>query len=635
VSKFSYAGTDDRLHKYTAEVVPWLWFLTMTADCRIFQEKTVPDIIEQIFNDLGFSDFETQGIKGAHPVWEYCVQYRETDFDFVSRLMEQEGIFYYFRQEQGKHTLVLADQVNTYEDCPENEVTCGSSGRSVESDDMITSWAHEYVYRPGKWAQTDYNFESPGDSLMTNTNTIVELDKIDKYEVYDYPGEYAYKEDGNTIVKLRMEEEEVSHDVVVASSLCRTFRPGGKFTLTAHRNDAEAGKSYVLLAVDHFASVSGVYATSSGSTVEYSNHFTCIPSSTVFRPARTTPKPIVQGSQTAVVVGPAGEEIHTDKYGRVKVQFFWDREGQKDDKSSCWMRVAQLWAGQNWGSIHIPRIGQEVMVDFLEGDPDRPIVTGRVYNNDQMPPYELPANKTVSGIKSRSTKGGGPSNFNEIRFEDKKGGEELYIHAEKDKTIMVENDETATVGHDLTLLVQNNKSETVGVDESISIGNNRTETVGANESLTVGASRTRNVGQNEQVTVGVNRTHTVGVNEAITVGASQEITVGAARTVTVGATQSTSIGASLSESIAASKSVSVGGDQTVSVGGSDSLTVGGNLTVEAGDSITLKTGGAEIIMKKDGTITIKGKDINVEGSGKINMKAGSDVTIKGSKILQN
>ncbi len=455
VSRFAageLAGAGMRM--YRAEVVPWLWLLTRTADCRIFQNKSSPEIIEQIFKDLGFSAYRLT-LKGPYPKRDYCVQYRETDFDFVSRLMEQEGIFYFFQHEPGKHTLVLADQKSAYRDCPEKEVV-HSTGSLIPNH--ITRWNHEYEFRSGKHAQTDYNFETPAIDLMTQSTTTVPLPDNKKYEVYDYPGAYGVKAVGGERTRVRMEEDEVGYEVVRGASTCVTFTPGGKFTLKAHECQSEAGKGYAITAIEH-AGQDRSYLGGGGEG--YGNTFTCIPDSVVFRPARLTPRPVVQGPQPAVVVGPKNEEIYTDKYGRVKVQFFWDREGKKNENSSCWLRVAQGWAGKSWGMFFLPRIGQEVLVDFLEGDPDRPIVTGCVYNAEQMPPYELPKYQSQSVLKTRSTKGGTAENFNELRFEDKKGSEDVYFHAEKDFHRVVENDDDLKVGHDQTIEIKNKRTATV------------------------------------------------------------------------------------------------------------------------------------------------------------------------------
>jgi type VI secretion system secreted protein VgrG len=481
VSRFTAASLRFRgMRQYRAEVVPWLWFLTRAADCRIFQNLAAPDIIQQVFQKLGLTDFELN-LKASYVKRDYCVQYRESDFNFVCRLMEQEGICYWFRHENGKHTLVLADQASAYKDCDEKQVDY-SPGSLVPNH--VTNWEHQYEFRPGKYAQTDYNFETPSTSLMTNETTVVKLPGNDKFEVYDYPGLYAKTADGKAATRVRMEEEETPYNVVRGAGNCRSFTPGGKFTLKSHDCSSEAGQSYVVTSIEHSAR-EGSYTTEDDKGEVYRNTFTCIPSSVPFRPARTAHKPVVQGPQTAVVVGPKGEEIYTDKYGRVKVQFFWDRVGKKDENSSCWIRVAEGWAGKNWGIVFNPRIGQEVIVDFLEGDPDRPIITGRVYNAEQMPPYALPGNQTQSVIKSRSSKGGGTANFNELRFEDKKDSEEIYFHAEKDFNRVVENNDTLKVGSDKaddgsqTIEVYHHRTETVKTgDEKVTIEKgNRTVTV--------------------------------------------------------------------------------------------------------------------------------------------------------------
>jgi type VI secretion system secreted protein VgrG len=514
VSRFSAGSLQFRsLRQYRAEVVPWLWFLARTADCRIFQNKTAPDIVEQIFKDLGFSAYELN-LKATYVKREYCVQYRETDFNFVSRLLEQEGIFYWFRHENGKHTLVLADQASAYKDCLEKDVEY-SPGSFVPNH--VSEWEHRYEFRPGKWAQTDYNFETPSTSLMTNTNTVVKLPGNDRYEVYDYPGEYLKKGDGEAATKVRMQGDEVPFDVVAGAGTCSTFTPGGKFTLKKHDCASEAGKGYVITSIRHEANEAS-YQTGEAPVFTYRNSFTCVPDAVTFRPARTTPEPVVQGPQTAVVVGPSGEEIYTDKYGRVKVQFFWDREGKKNENSSCWIRVAQGWAGKNWGIVFHPRVGQEVVVSFLEGDPDRPLITGRVYNADQMPPYELPKNQTQSTIKSRSSKGGGTTNFNELRFEDKKGNEQVFLHAEKDMDWRVKNDSREFVVNDRHQVIKGDHRGSVEKDCHLTVKGNRVEAVKQDHSVHVTGNRMEKIDQNASHQVGMKRQEKVGTNYALDAG---------------------------------------------------------------------------------------------------------------------
>ena len=632
VRRFSGEALATRhLRRYRAEIVPWLWFLKRTNDCRIFQNQTVPQIIEDIFSDHGLADFDTGGIQGDHPERVYCTQYRESDFDFVSRLMEEEGIFYYFRHEEDKHTMVLADGTSAYKDCEENEIEF-TQGSLVARH--ISSWEHQYEFRSGKWALQDYNFETPSTSLLVNTDTLVDLPSVDKYEVYDYPGEYGDKGEGDSLSKLRMEEEEVGFDRVQGASNCRSLYAGGKFTLTRHECPAEESKSYVITGVEHSAHESS-YSENGGGLSDYSNSFGCVPAEVSFRPERQTHSPVIRGLQTAVVVGPSGEEIHTDEYGRIKVQFHWDRYGKSDENSSCWIRVAQGWAGKTWGSVFLPRIGQEVVVAFLEGDPDQPLVISSVYNAEQMPPYGLPSNKTQSGVKSRSTKGGGGANFNEFRFEDKKGSEQVYLHAEKNMDGVIENDETRSIGNNRTKTVGNdevvdigaNRTETVGQNETITIGQNRTELVNINELITVGMSRERAVGVHETIGIGANRSKKVGNDEDISIGNNEDISIGSNRSEKIGKNQSLEVGENQTEQIGKDETVSVGVNRTHQIGEDDTLSVGKNLSVDAGDQITIKTGSASIVMKKNGDITINGAKITIKGSG--------NVIIKGQKILEN
>ena len=421
VSRFAQSGSEQRFTHYQIEVVPWLWFLTRNADCRIFQNKSIPDIVQQVFTDRGFKDVKNS-LTGTYDPREYCVQYRETDFNFVSRLMEQYGIFYFFQHENGKHTLVLADSTSAYQPCPGQETgQYDPVAGGLEHEDNITGWQMEQELRTGKYSLTDYNFETPSTSLLSSDPTMVKVGGNTAYEIYDYPGEYLNRSQGDATTKVRMQEEETGHLVVSGSSVCRAFASGYKFKLEDHYRD-DMNDSYLLTDVQHVASVGSSYTSAEvGSGEHYSNHFTCIPASVPFRPARITPKPFVQGPQTALVVGKSGEEIWVDKYGRVKVQFYWDRKGKKDENSSCWIRVSQNWAGKNWGAMWIPRMGQEVIVDFLEGDPDRPLITGRVYNAEQIVPYPLPDNQTVSTLKSRSSKGGGSANLQRDSFRRQEG----------------------------------------------------------------------------------------------------------------------------------------------------------------------------------------------------------------------
>ena len=517
----------EELRIYRAEISPWLWFLTRTADCRIFQNKTAVDIIKEVFDDNGFSDYSVAGVKRELSEYVYKVQYRETDFNFVSRLMEDEGIFYYFKHEDGKHTMEIADKKESYYKVEDSSVEVGMAAARFTQIDRLN---HRYEFVPGKWAQRDYNFEDSGTDLTCEESSILGTPNIDNFEVYDYPGLYMHKRagkpnsGGSDLTKIRMEEEEARYHVVDGSGNCPSFSPGGKFSIKKHDIASEIGESYAITHVGHSGTDYSYISDGSGAPA-YSNSFVCIPSDVVYRPKRTTRKPIVEGPQTAVVVGPSGEEIDCDKYGRIKVQFHWDRYGSNDEKSSCDIRVAQMLAGSKWGSVFTPRMGMEVIVSFLEGDPDQPMVTGCVYNDVNMPPYELPSNKTQSGIKSRSSKEGGTDNFNELRFEDKKDEEEVYFHAEKDFNRVVENNDTLKVGFDKmdpgdqTIEIYNNRTETVDQgDETVTIktGNRLVDIDTGNETLNVktGNRETKVDTGNNTLTVAIgNRTTEVSLGK--------------------------------------------------------------------------------------------------------------------------
>ncbi|WP_035607994.1 type VI secretion system tip protein TssI/VgrG [Haloferula sp. BvORR071] len=673
VSEFQQMEPRDQLARYRAIVVPWFWYLTRVADCRIFQQKSIPEIIEAVFSSRNFSQYELR-LSGSYKPLEYCVQYRETDFNFVSRLMEQEGICYYFTHKDGEHTMVLADAPSAHDPCPNCESANYYPWNLGIDFSGIRSWVREGRVCPGAFAHTDFDFKSPGKKLLADTSNPKQHDHAD-YEIYDYPGEYIDRGAGSNYATIRMQELQARHETHRGEADIAGLQVGFQFELKeAFRDDDN--RKYLITRLHHdiHSTPFGSQEVSGGPRF-YQVKLLAIPATVDYRPSRDTPKPLITGPQTAIVTGPGGDEIYTDEYSRVKVHFHWHRHDNSDDKSSCWIRVSQYWAGKQWGSIHIPRIGQEVIVEFLEGDPDRPIITGRVYNGDNMPPYGLPANKTQSGIKSRSSMGGGTSNFNEIRMEDKKGSEQLYIHAEKNQDNIVENDETTSVGHDRTedvghnetihihhdrtetvdnnetITIGVNRTETVGSNEVISIGVNRTETVGSNETITIGSAFTHTVGASETKTVAMMRTHTVGINEMINVGAAQEITVGGVQATTVGASQSNTIGTSQTNTIGSDQETSVGANQSTSVGKNQSFAVGDNratdvgkddtlkvgkkLAIDAGDQILIKTGDASILMKKDGTIQIKGKNITIEGSGQIQVKASKDVTVKGQKIMNN
>jgi type VI secretion system secreted protein VgrG len=533
VSRFTQGETDERLFThYHAQVMPWLWFLTRQADCRIFQNQAVPDIISKIFDPFSFKDFKLN-LKSSYPKLEYCVQYRETSFNFVSRLMEEAGIFYYFdHTTQGKHTMVIADQSTKLTACPGSPVSYDTEVGGLADPQVINHWHVGQEVKTGKCTVTDYNFTTPSTSLLANEPTLVNLSASQPLELYDYPGLHTTKDEGDTVAKVRMQEEEAGYMVVSGAGNCRGMMSGFSFELKNHyRSDQNV--SHVATEVRHFGSAGQSYTTAGTSGGEtYSNHFVCIPASVPYRPLRVTPKPFVQGPQPALVVGKAGEEIWVDKYGRVVVQFYWDRLGQNDENSSCWIRVSQPWAGGNWGAMWIPRIGQEVLVSFLEGDPDRPVITGRVYNADQMPPYELNKYQTRSTFMSRSSKGGGSSNYNELRFEDLKGQEQIFMNAEKDMDQRVENDSREYIGANRHLIVTANQQEKVNADKHLQVVGNHFEKITGNMSLQVTGNQMESVTGNKSLSVTGNQSESVtgNVSLSVTQGKNDSITMGYAMT---------------------------------------------------------------------------------------------------------
>jgi type VI secretion system secreted protein VgrG len=625
VTRMSLGGTFDRRARYHATVRPWLFLMSGRRNSRIFQQQSILDVAKALFREQGFSDFE-ESLDETYAAKDYIVQYQESNFAFVSRLLEGAGISYYFRHEDGKHTLVLTDSISGHETVSGYEAVAfhpEGSGRA-EADETISRWQVTHQWRSGAFATTDYDFEKPRANLLSVSNTNARH-AFGDLEIFDYPGGFSVAADGSTHARVRLEELQSDVELAHGGGNVRGLGTGNLFAFTEFPIESQ-NKKYLIVS-SSFSGTNAPHDSGDADGGEFAFSFTALNADVPFRPPLATARPRVQGPQTAVVVGPQGEEIYVDNYGRVKIQFFWDREGKDDEKSSCWVRVSQAWAGAKWGSVHLPRIGQEVIVDFLEGDPDRPIITGRVYNNDQMPPYDLPANKTQSGIKSRSTPKGGPNNFNELRFEDRKGSELVSGQAEKDLAVLVKNDESRSVGHDRTSSITH--------DETLSVGNNRSTSIGKNEITTIGAAHSVTIGTSETVKVGSTRTHSIGTDESLSVGGKQTITVAAKQTESVGADQALDVGGGRTVNVGKSDSLTVGAALAIKVGKDQTLDVGKTLVVTVADQITIQTGSASIVMKKNGDITLKGKNISLEGTGDVTIKASGNVTIKGTKVSSN
>lgn len=497
---------------YHARIVPWLWFLTRSANSRIFQKKNVVDIVKQVFSDHGFSDFEFR-TQRTYKEYEYKVQYRETDFNFVSRLLEHEGIFYFFQHENGKHKAVFGDAASVFRPGEQEKV----SFVPRPEWEHVHGWHHTYEFRPGKWTLTDYDFKKPQTDLTADQPTVAGPSRMKQYEFFDYPGLYTDKDAGSALARTRIETEEAEYHTVSGQGMVPSFRVGETFTLEHHTIRDEEGKEYALLSVRHHA-LETSYSRADAGPSHYSNSFVALPAKTVFRPPRNTPVPVMHGPQTATVVGPKGEEIYTDEYGRVKVQFRWDRYGKADENSSVFLRVAQNWSGKQWGAQMIPRIGMEAIVEFLEGDPDKPIVTGCFYNATAMPPDALPDNKTRTVFRTRSTPNA--SGFNELSFEDKAGSEQVFLHGERDQDIRIKNDTKEWIGHDRYLIVKRHQFEKVGGGKHLIVEGNQREKVGGTVSLDAAEDLHQKLGQNAALKAGMNVAIEAGIAITLKAGAS-------------------------------------------------------------------------------------------------------------------
>ena len=615
---------------YSATVVPWFWLLTRTVNSRIFQAKTVQQIVEQIFADRSFSDYEFR-LSGNYEPKEYCVQYHESDFNFISRLLEQEGIFYFFEHEENRHVLVLADATDAHQDCPhQSRVRCQLTGEStLETEDVIKNVAWGEEIRFGKYTTKDFNFSMPLTDLRVEMPTRITVGQGDR-ELYDYPGEYQTVREGERYADMRMQAEEAQITVLSGSSNCRAFISGYRFTLAEYHRDDMNDQPYVITALNHSAS-EPISGSGGDSEASYSNSFACIPHSIPFRPPLVTYKPVIVGVQTALVTGPEGEEIYTDEHARVKVQFHWDREGQYDENTTCFIRVGQIWAGMGWGAVWIPRIGQEVIVTFIEGDPDRPLVIGSVYNGTHTPPYTLPDEKTKSTIKSESSIGGG--GFNEIRFEDKKGEEEVFIHAQKDHNIVVENNRSATVSANDSVGVGGNRSLTVSGNETIEVTGSCTRTIHGGETLLVESGRdvavtsgeTQNIqggraitiaSGDERLTASANRIEEVTGNYNLTVHTNMEVTVdGDHRNSTTGSNAIMASGEAVFGSLSNDTTVrSMSGRMWVNGGGNVEITSNGDITISSPSGIVLSSGGSTIEISPSGVAINTSGNITMNGT---------------------
>ncbi len=581
ISKITQMPGDSDGARYEAVIVPWLWLLTRTSDCRIFQEMSVIDIIQEVFRDAGFTDYKNK-TSASYTKREYCVQYRETAFNFVSRLMEEEGITYYFLHEEARHFLVLADSPSSHSPVSGFEkVEWHPAGRGDHRWDCLRQWFTESQLQPGKYSHRSYNFKKPRVDLDASASYPETL-AGEEMEIYDYPGSFESLDAGEKSASIRVEELGSSQDLMRGSGDVMGLAAGYTFELSGHPRD-DQNVEYLITGISYRFDQSQYSTGAADGEPPFQCDLTATLAKRQYRPARATAKPVIRGPQTAFVVGKSGEEIWVDKYGRIKVLFHWDRYGKADETASCWIRVSSEMAGKKWGGVALPRIGQEVVVEFLEGDPDRPLVTGRVYNETAMPPYPLPDQKTISTFKSNSSKGGG--GFNEIRFQDKKGEEQLFFHAERNHDIRVKKDCFEWIGANRHLVVKKDLLE--------KIENNRDEIVGADNKIKIGKDLHLKIVGKEAKEVGGSHSFTVkgDVIEVFKANHSEQVT-------------------------------------------SDYFLKADNIVIEGQSSITIKVGGSSIAIGPDGIAIKSSALIKIEAGATMDLKATAPLSMQSSAMAE-
>lgn len=632
ITRARYLKTEDRRALYEAVLEPPLVLLQRSSDFRMFQNMSVIEVIASVIKGYagtqtaqkpGYDFAYLAKISGSYPTKDFWVQYGETDFDFVSRLMEEWGLYYHFDHADGHCSMILCDGPSSHQANPSaayQAIAYHPPGYKTE-DEHFNEAQFEEAFTSGQWVSADFDFKQPK-ATLTQTLSLPRNTGNNQLEHYQWPNDsfdhhqLANAEQGQLLTRMRAQEMGAQGQQGQLSGHLRGLCCGHTFTLNQHPQNTYNDTEYLITEATLHYSDKG--QASGQETYECHSTVRVIPTSHVFRPQRRTPRPRTHGPQTAIVTGPAGREIYSDQYGRVKLSFHWNRYCPKDETSSCWVRVSSAWAGNGFGVMAVPRIGQEVIVDFENGDPDRPIIIGRVYNQLNMPPWGLGTNQTQTGILTRSSEGGGPNNANALRFEDKKGQEEVWLHAEKDQRIEVEHDESHWVGHDRTKTIdhdetnhiKNDRTETVDGHEKITVHKTRTEEVDGDESLTVHSNRSRNVDGHEKEHIGKTKTETIVLAHMQNVGLGKLVNVGAAYSINVGGLMTTVVGAARKDMTAMDHSVNVGK----------------SFVLEAAEVVQIKVGKSELRMDKEGKVTITGAEFLFEASGPVQIN-GKDIDL--------
>ncbi|EOV9673789.1 type VI secretion system Vgr family protein [Cronobacter turicensis] len=581
VERARYTGRDANQAMFEIELRPWLYLATLTSDFKIFQNKNVVEIIDEVLADYAFPC--EKRLSGTYPPLDFQVQYGETDFSFIQRLMEEWGIYWFFEHKDEKHRLILVDHVGAHKRAESlaYHVLHYLPETPKAGEEYISHFTAQETITTGRWVTNDYDFtKSRADILSLDSkprNT-----SFNQMEMYHWPGDYAQPGIGEQLARVRMEERGALGSRATGEGELRGVVCGCNFVLSGYPV-AKANREYLVIAsrleIEDNAQVSGY------EDYRWHCHFLVQPTSKIYRHPLQTPRPRTRGPQTAIVVGPPGEEVWTDKYGRVKVRFVWDRYGKNRESDSCWLRVSQSWAGNNFGGIYIPRIGHEVIVDFINGDPDRPLIIGSLYNNITMPPWDLPGNATQSGMVSR-TIGGGRTNFNGIRFEDKPGLEQYWEQAERNMDRLTKKDETQTIGENSKL------------------------SVGLNRDVFVGANYVKKILGSCRKLIGLGAFMQVGLTREVMVGGAQAHHIGGANSLNVGGADLTNVGGYCSTSVGGAWQVAAGGAATVAAGGAMSLSAGGVLTITAS---TIKIIGSSQVVIQGGQVQLNPGDGGCSG----------------------
>ncbi|WON76730.1 type VI secretion system Vgr family protein [Serratia sp. UGAL515B_01] len=599
VTEASLVEKKDRYYIYRLVISPWIVLAKRRTDYRIFQKKTIIEIIDELLNGQ-YSYFYELHFQNVHPIIEYEVQYGESDYDFLQRLLERSGIYWYFKHEHGMHRMILTDSMGTHAPVASSayQVLPYSPSEDRNAQEFISSFNMTECIQSGGWTTNDFDFTKPLAEL-TVENSDPKPNPYNNLAIYEWPGNYTDTAQGNEYARVRMEEIQVKSLQASGKGNVRNIVCGTTFNLQGYPQK-NANREY--LVTHSWLEAEELGEASASGNYNFKARFNVQPVTIPFRPERKTKLPRTTGPQTAIVTGPPGQEIWTDEHGRVKVKFHWDRSSMCDHNSSCWIRVSYPWAGSNFGGVNIPRVGTEVIVDFKNGDPNRPIITGRVYNNVTMPPWDLPGNATQSGLISRSL-GGGLDNANALRFEDRMGQEEVWLQAERDLLTQVKNHEVHQV--------QANRNKAIGGDETTDIQGTRSETVVGDEKIELMANRRRSVAKDETIEIGGNHQKSVKGNQRYDVTNNHDRSIGGDDSLDVSGQQNIKINKGQKVEVEQDLNKSIGGDHTVSVGKTYNLT--------ATDKIELIVGSVSFVLESNGNITINGVDINIGGSGHINI----------------